>query len=48
LDGNDFLQSFPPLQDSLAGNFSAVAPKQIEKKIDDRSSWPLLPLLEQL
>jgi hypothetical protein len=41
-------QSFPSLHNGLAGYVPAIGPKQIKETIDDWSSWPLLPLLEQL
>ena len=45
---NDFLQSFPALNNALAGQVTPVIPEQIEEDIRDRSSWTLLPFLKQL
>src|SRR5258708_39113453 len=45
---NNFLQSFTPLRNSLAGNIAPIAPEQIEQKINTWSSRSLLPLLDQL
>jgi hypothetical protein len=45
---NDLLQSFTPLHNSLAGNVSTIAPKEIEQIKAYGRSRTLLPSLEQL
>jgi hypothetical protein len=45
---NDPFQSVTALEDSLAGEITAVTPKHVEQIIDDWSGRALLPLLEQL
>jgi hypothetical protein len=45
---NDLFQVFAALEDSLAGEITAVTPKHVEQIIDDWSGRALQPLLEQL
>ena len=48
-DGSDdLLQSFPALNNALAGQVTPIIPKQIKQDIRNWSSWTFLPFLKQL